>query len=95
VTLCPARAQISGGMLAICGCFGERTGGPADNPPGHRRPSTVAANSRHEVTDVRDEVEAASEAQRGRASEDAPEPIHRQVPGSTTGTCICSEEVPR
>ena len=25
VTLCPGHAQVSGGMLAVCGCFGERT----------------------------------------------------------------------
>jgi hypothetical protein len=48
--------------------------------------------SAQEVTDTWDEVEAALEAQRGRASDDAPGPVARRVPGKTTGTNVSSEE---
>jgi hypothetical protein len=69
--------------------WGENRG-RADKPRG-----TVDANSPKEVTDTCDEIEAALEAQRRRAPGDAPGQIAHQVPGNTTGKCICSEEVPR
>ena len=182
VTLCPRPAQLCGGILAICGCFGERTGarltilGPrSPSPPSNdhdvtgcfqdedwdqindllsrqkpgdcpsclessRTGDVVASGvtgvhrsanrairssfgpvagrvglahqvdphaarrvesllllvardlvSAKEVTDTCDEVEAALEAQRGRALEDAPGQIARRVPRDNTS--VSSEEV--
>ncbi len=49
--------------------------------------------SAQEVTDTCDEIEAALEAHRPRALEDAPGHVARRVPRE--GTSVSSEEVPR